>query len=101
MQRNGRTYPSALSIRSASSLTLLSEGVGYMTLAFTEDPLALIGCQGPAPVAPRPIALVGKVGPTGLVSFTMSGSLGGVRLSDGADATIDLTLVVKIDLSGR
>ena len=82
-------------------MNLLSEGVGYTMLAFIEDPASLIGCQGPAPVTPRPIALVGKVGPTGLVSFTMTGSLGGVRLNEGVDATIDLTLVVKIDLSGR
>ena len=31
----------------------------------------------------------------------MTGSLGGVRLNEGVDATIDLTLVVKIDLSGK
>ena len=49
----------------------------------------------------RPIALVGKVGPTGLVSFTMSGALGGVRLNEGVDATVTITLVAKIDLSGR
>ena len=96
-----RPYPAGLRIRSASSINLLAEGVGYAMLVFVEDPLSLTGCQGPAPAAPRAIALVGKVGPTGLVSFTMTGSLGGVRLNEGVDATIDLTLVVKIDLSGR
>ncbi len=99
---SGRAYPSPVNMNGTlSSLVLGASGVGVMTLVLAEDPLALTGCLGPAPATSRPIALTGTVGPTGLVTFTMTGSLGGVRLNEGADATIDITLVVKIDLSGR
>lgn len=106
---SGRAYPTSIALPPESSsegsytslLTLTAPGSGYMTLVLGEDPLALTGCQGPAPVATRPIALVGKAGPTGLVNFTMTGSLGGVTLSDGAVATLSFTFVVKIDLSGK
>lgn len=98
---NGRTYPSSLDIGLISSLTLLASGTGYLSLIPSEDPLAVAGCQGPAPPAPRPFALVGKVGPTGLVEYRMGGSIGDVQLGDGTAATISLALVLKIDLSGK
>ncbi len=98
---NGRTYPTSVGVVGISSLTLFASGVGYLSLIPADDLLAVAGCQGPAPPAPRPVALVGKVGPTGLVRFAMSGSVGDLRLSEGVDATASLTLVIRIDLSGK
>ena len=96
---NKRPYPSAFDF--SGTLTLLASSPATLQILPLEDPLAVAGCQGPVPPAPRPFGLVGTVGPAGLTRLVLVGAVGDLRMSDGVDAVVSVTLVVKIDLSGQ
>ena len=115
----GRQYPSAIglyvtpvypgtlkpteTLLSGQTMTLLASGSGSLVLTLDQDYVAaLTGCKSAGgDAASFPVGFAGQVGPTGLVQFTITGGTDGLKLSDGATASVVFTLVLKIDLSGK
>ena len=91
--------PLVISDRGLTQMTKLTPARKVnMVLALAQDPLTLTGCQGRAPTPPRTVLLTGQVGAAGVKSLELTGTLGGLRLNEGADAGIALKLVVKLDV---
>ncbi len=98
----GASYTSELGVApgAAGPMTLKASGGVTFPLTLTVAPQALAGCGAP-PAGTTPLSLSGRVGPAGLVSLALTGSVTGVPIADGVTATVTANLLVKIDLSGR
>ncbi len=111
----GRQYPAQLGLATApepytkstllsrQTMTLLDAGRASLGLTLDQDHVAaLTGCKSAGgDAASYPLAFAGNVGPTGLVRLSISGGTDGLKLSDGATASVVFTLVLNIDLSGK
>ena len=98
-----RPYPGGIRIRQRdSSINLLDEGVGYLTLAFIEDPRSLIGLPGTGASGPQgDRAWSARYGPTRPGELHDDREPWRGATERGRRCAIDVTLVVKIDLSGK
>lgn len=99
---DGLSGPRTLTADSSTRGLLMKSGRVELTLVLQGDPSTLTGCTpAAAPAATTTIALSGHSGPDGLAALKLSGSVGGVQLAGGGEATIDVSLVVSMDLSGK
>lgn len=94
---SGRGYPNPVALApSGSTSTLFADDRFSAKLVLGEDLVALTGCTGP-PATARTIALSGRSAGGGLTRIEASGSAD-VALTDGATATISLTVVLAVEL---
>lgn len=111
----GRQYPTPLGLVTTpapyskstllfrQTMTVLASGRASLGLTLDQDHVAaLTGCKSAgSDTKSYALGFAGDVGPTGLVRLTISGGTDGLKLSDGATASVVFTLVLNIDLSGK
>ncbi len=97
---NGSDYPLAVPIApSGSQMTLHSDDRVEMRLSLTAGPGVMTGCQT-ADAGSQTLQITGgSVGEAGLTRIEAAAQVGGLRLADGAEASIALNLVLSVDLS--
>jgi hypothetical protein len=83
----------------ASKLLLAASGEAKLTLALRADPISLAGCAGGA--AATTLTLTGRVTPDGLAKLPLTGSIEGVTIAPGVTATVAISLLLNVDLSGK
>lgn len=85
---------------SASQLLLKAGGEATLTLVLKAGAVSLAGCTDGA-AATTPLTLAGKVTDDGLVKLPLTGSVDGVTIAPGVGATVTVSLLLGVDLSGR
>jgi hypothetical protein len=97
---SGRAYPNPIALApSGTSGTLYADNRVTLKLQLAEHPVAMTGCTGPAAADAGTIELSGRSTDGGLTRIELSATVSGVRLSEGVDATLQLKVVIGIELS--
>jgi hypothetical protein len=96
---DGAPFPRSLNVAPGGGL-LIKDRNATLTLNLAADPAAFTGCTPAAPAASLTATLTGKVGPGGIARVELNGAVPNVALAGGATATVNLRLVVFINLVG-
>jgi hypothetical protein len=96
---DGAPFPRTLNVAPGGGL-LIKDRNATLTMNLAADPAAFTGCTAAAPAASLTATLTGKVGPGGIARVELNGAIPNVTLAGGATATVNLRLVVFINLVG-
>lgn len=96
---DGAPFPRTLNVAPGGGL-VIKERNATLTMNLAADPAALTGCTAAAPATNLTATLTGKVGPGGIARVELNGALPGVALAGGATATVNLRLIVFVNLVG-
>jgi hypothetical protein len=97
---SGRAYPNSIALApSGTRGTLYADDRVTLKLQLAEHPVAMTGCTGPSTADAGAIELTGRSTDGGLTRIELSATVSGVRLSEGVDATLELAVVIGVDIS--